>query len=98
MTDSAYELSPMQAGLVSNQPLARDRGTDVIQVEARLDSAIEDPVAFRRAWDETARRHDALRTAFRWRRDGSVEQWAADQVDLPWGIIAPGSRAGILGQ
>lgn len=91
MSDSAYWLSPMQAGLVSNQPLARDRGTDVIQVEAHLESAIEDPVAFRRAWDETVRRHDALRTAFRWRHDGSVEQWAASQVDLPWSTIARGA-------
>jgi amino acid adenylation domain-containing protein len=88
----------MQAGLVSDQRLSLDRGTDVIQVEAHMERAIEDVVAFQRTWAEVVQRHDTLRTAFRWRDDGRVEQWVADRVDLPWRIIDEGDLGSFLAE
>ncbi|HEX2078523.1 MAG TPA: condensation domain-containing protein, partial [Longimicrobium sp.] len=59
----AYELSPVQAGMLFHAQLNPGTGVYVVQLWTRLSGAL-DQAAFREAWAWAAARHPALRTAF----------------------------------
>ena len=66
MTDtSTYPLSPMQQGMLFHQLLEPGSGADIEQMILRVDEPI-DAAAFAIAWEHAARRHEVLRTSFRW--------------------------------
>lgn len=87
-TDS-YPLSPLQLGMAADQPINENLSLDITQLDCVLEPEL-DHDAFRAAWEWAVARHDALRTCFRWTRDGQVVQDLYRQVELPWAII--GSR------
>jgi len=60
-----YPLSPLQSGMLFNQLREPDAGIDIEQIGCTLVGV--DVERFVQAWDALARRHDPLRTRFRWR-------------------------------
>jgi amino acid adenylation domain-containing protein len=59
----AYELSPVQAGMLFQTRLEPDSAVYVVQLWTRLSGTL-DPVAFRDAWAWAVSRHPVLRTGF----------------------------------
>src|SRR5690348_13348437 len=79
----SYPLSPMQRGIVADQPLNASTGLDIIQFDCVFEADL-DPAPFRAAWEWAVARHDALRTCFRMTADGRLTQDLYQRVALPW--------------
>lgn len=89
MTDGpidTYSLSPMQLGIVADNPLADGPSLDVIQLECDLESDL-DINTFAAAWQRAADRHGALRTAFRIGGDGEVRQEVYPPMPFPITVV-----------
>ena len=63
MIGDAYELSPMQHGMLFHAIGEPGSGVDIEQISCRLEEQL-DSAAMLRAWDLVVSRHEILRTAF----------------------------------
>lgn len=61
----AFPLSPMQQGMLFHHLLEPRSGADIEQMVLRFHERV-DPGAMLDAWDAVARKHEILRTSFRW--------------------------------
>ncbi|MFQ6026842.1 MAG: amino acid adenylation domain-containing protein [Dehalococcoidia bacterium] len=64
-TDTTYPLSPIQQGMLFQNLLDPNSGTDITQVVGTIREPI-DLTAFKQAWHWVTRRHAVLRTGFHW--------------------------------
>jgi len=67
---ASYPLVALQPAMLVNHLQAPRSGVDIVQMVCELDERV-DVNALRAAWEGVTKRHDALRTAFRW--DGVAE-------------------------
>src|SRR6267154_2772100 len=81
--EDIYPLSPMQQGMLFHSLLEPGSGAYFVELGCRIESRLDVP-AFRRAWDETVRRHAVLRTGFLWEGLNKPMQVVREKVDLPW--------------
>ncbi len=63
--EASYSLTPLQQGMLFQHLLSPGSGIDGEQAVGRLREAV-DAERLQRAWECVGRRHDALRTRFRW--------------------------------
>ena len=86
LIENAYELSPMQQGMLFHALDEPGSGVDIEQIVCRLDEQLN-VAAMLRAWDLIASRHTILRTAFAW--EGTVEplQQVYDSVQIPSQVL-----------
>ncbi|HET6546397.1 MAG TPA: amino acid adenylation domain-containing protein [Rhodanobacteraceae bacterium] len=78
----AYELSPMQEGMLFHAMSERGRGIDIEQIVITLHEAF-DLQRFRQAWHRLMQRHTILRTRFRWEDVERPRQEVVADVELP---------------
>ena len=82
LIENAYELSPMQQGMLFHAMGEPGSGVDIEQIVCRLDEPL-DTAAMLRAWDLIASRHTILRTAFVWENVAEPLQQVEDAVRIP---------------
>lgn len=82
MTGKAYELSPMQQGMLFHAIGAPNSGVDIEQIVCQLDEQL-DTAAMLRAWDLITSRHTILRTAFAWEGIAEPLQQVYGSVLIP---------------
>ncbi len=82
LIENAYELSPMQQGMLFHAMGEPGSGVDIEQIVCRLDEPL-DTAAMLRAWDLIASRHTILRTAFVWENVAEPLQQVEDSVRIP---------------
>ncbi len=63
--DHSYPLTPMQQGMLFHSLYAPGSGVYIEQMKIDVDEELDVP-SFLRAWHDLVRRHDVLRTGFRW--------------------------------
>jgi amino acid adenylation domain-containing protein/non-ribosomal peptide synthase protein (TIGR01720 family) len=63
--EDIYSLTPMQAGMLFHAVSEGAGAVYFTHMSCRLQGAV-DQAAFRQAWEDVVRRHDILRTSFRW--------------------------------
>jgi len=80
--EGAYPLSPLQEGLLFHAVTAPGSGAYCNQTALLVDGGL-DVAALRGAWQELIARHDALRTAFAWKRQKRPLQLVFASVDAP---------------
>jgi amino acid adenylation domain-containing protein/non-ribosomal peptide synthase protein (TIGR01720 family) len=83
---ATYPLSPLQQGMLFHTVVAPQSGVDIEQIICTLPEPLNIPV-LQWAWQCVIRRHDILRTSFRW---DSLEQPLQDvhfEVDCPFEIF-----------
>ncbi|MGQ0524433.1 MAG: amino acid adenylation domain-containing protein [Betaproteobacteria bacterium] len=78
----AYELSPLQAGMLFHAVDGRIPGVDIEQIVIVLREPLDDR-RFERAWRRVVERHAILRTRFRWSGASHPFQEVLDRVSLP---------------
>src|SRR5690349_7572760 len=81
-SDDAYELSPIQAGMLLHATMRTGGGIDIQQIVAHLDDPV-DVDKLIEGWRYATRRHPVLRTSFRWLDCPQPMQEVQPQVDLP---------------
>ena len=81
--EDAYQLSPMQQGIVFHSLSARDAATYVEQVGWTIDGRL-DEAAFTGAWRRVVERHPILRTGFFWEGLEEPLQVVRRQVEIAW--------------
>ncbi len=86
LIEKAYELSPMQHGMLFHAIGEPGSGVDIEQIVCRLDERL-DTTAMLRAWELIASRHTILRTAFVWEGIAEPLQQVYDSVRIPSEII-----------
>ena len=82
----AYELSPVQAGMLFHAQLNPGTGVYVVQLWTRLSGAL-DEAAFRQAWAWAAARHPALRTGFVYESVSKPLQVVHRAVEIPLRVL-----------
>lgn len=78
---ASYPLSSMQQGMLLQS--LHESGTYIQQLVCELREDLNE-AGLLRAWQEVARRHDILRTAFRWEGISEPLQDVYEEIDLPW--------------
>lgn len=78
-----YECSPLQKGMLFHAVHQPETGLYIEQIRFSLSDALEKEV-FRRAWEKTVERHDALRTTFHWKGINSQLQVVQKKIKVPW--------------
>jgi amino acid adenylation domain-containing protein/non-ribosomal peptide synthase protein (TIGR01720 family) len=86
LIETAYELSPMQHGMLFHAIDAPSSGVDIEQIVCQLDEQLN-ITALLRAWDLIASRHTILRTAFAWEGVPEPLQEVQDSVRVPSQMI-----------
>jgi amino acid adenylation domain-containing protein/non-ribosomal peptide synthase protein (TIGR01720 family) len=86
LIEKAYELSPMQHGMLFHAIGEPGSGVDIEQIICYLDESL-DITAMLRAWDLIASRHTILRTAFVWEGIAEPLQQVHDSVTIPAEIL-----------
>ena len=86
LIEKAYELSPMQQGMLFHAIDEPGSGVDIEQIVCQLDEWL-DTTAMLRAWDLITSRHTILRTAFIWEGITEPLQQVCDSVRIPSEII-----------
>ncbi len=86
LIEKAYELSPMQQGMLFHAIGEPGSGVDIEQIVCQLDERL-DTTAMLRAWDLIASRHTILRTAFIWEGIAEPLQQVHDSVRIPSEMI-----------
>ena len=82
LIEKAYELSPMQQGMLFHAIGASGSGVDIEQIVCQLDERLN-AAAMLRAWELIASRHTILRTAFAWEGITEPLQYVYDSVQIP---------------
>ena len=82
LIQKAYELSPMQQGMLFHAMDEPGSGVDIEQIVCQLDERL-DTSAMLRAWQLIASRHTILRTAFAWEGIPEPVQQVSDSVQIP---------------
>jgi len=82
----AYELSPMQHGMLFHAIGEPGSGVDIEQIVCQLDEPLN-TAAMQRAWELIASRHTILRTAFVWEGVAEPLQQVYESITLPSEII-----------
>ncbi len=82
LIENAYELSPMQQGMLFHAIGASGSGVDIEQIVCQLDERLN-AAAMLRAWELIASRHTILRTAFAWEGITEPLQYVYDSVQIP---------------
>src|SRR5579864_4873665 len=82
----AYELSPMQHGMLFHAIGEPGSGVDIEQIVCQLDEPLN-TAAMLRAWDLITSRHTILRTAFVWEGLAAPLQQVYESVTIPSEII-----------
>jgi len=80
--EDAYNLSPMQQGMLFHSLYAPAYGVYVEQVSALLEGNL-DVIAFEQTWQQVVDRHPCLRTAFVWEDLKNPLQVVGRRVQLP---------------
>jgi natural product biosynthesis luciferase-like monooxygenase protein len=80
---SVHPLSAMQQGMLFHSIYAPESGVNIQQIIGTLRHEL-DSAAFQRAWQYTMRRHEVLRTAFRWDGRGEAVQEVYGEVAVPF--------------
>ena len=78
---SSYPLSSMQQGMLLHS--LHEGGAYIQQLVCDLQEDLNESYFFR-AWQEVARRHEILRTAFRWEGIPEPIQEVYKAIELPW--------------
>lgn len=86
LIEKAYELSPMQQGMLFHAIGEPGSGVDIEQIVCQLDEQL-DTAAMLRAWDLITSRHTILRTAFAWEGIAEPLQQVYEAVSIPSEII-----------
>jgi len=86
LIEQAYELSPMQHGMLFHAIGGPGSGVDIEQIVCQLDEALS-TAAMLRAWELIASRHTILRTAFVWEGIAEPQQQVHDSVRIPSEIL-----------
>ncbi|HZI58071.1 MAG TPA: amino acid adenylation domain-containing protein, partial [Verrucomicrobiae bacterium] len=86
LIEKAYELSPMQHGMLFHAIGESGSGVDIEQIVCQLDEPLN-TVAMLRAWELIASRHTILRTAFAWEGVAEPLQQVCESVTIPSEII-----------
>jgi amino acid adenylation domain-containing protein len=91
-----YPLTPLQHGMLFQSLLQPGSGVNVEQVVCRLGEPV-DAARLEEAWSRVARRHDVLRTRFRWADVPGAVQEVVDEAPLElarhdWSGVAPDAR------
>src|ERR1700723_237173 len=81
-SDDAYEISPIQAGMLLHATMQTGSGIDIQQIVSRLEKAI-DVDRLIGGWRDAMRRHPVLRTSFRWLDCPQPLQQVHLQAELP---------------
>jgi natural product biosynthesis luciferase-like monooxygenase protein/amino acid adenylation domain-containing protein len=94
--DTAYELSPMQQGMLFHNLYAPLSGVFVQQTVCSLHGEL-DVAAFRSAWDRVIDRHPILRSSFRWEGVSEPVHDARSAIEFPiavqdWNGLPPKER------
>jgi amino acid adenylation domain-containing protein len=79
--EDAYELSPLQQGLLFHSVYAPESGVYVLQIEWLLRGEIN-LKAFEHAWQQAVNRHSSLRTCFVWKNLDKPLQVVRQSVKL----------------
>ena len=82
LIEKAYELSPMQQGMLFHAIGEPGSGVDIEQIVCQLDEQLN-TAAMLRAWELIASRHTILRTAFAWEGIPEPVQQVRDSVQIP---------------
>jgi NRPS condensation-like uncharacterized protein len=80
--EHAYDLSPMQLGMLFHSLDSGDAGMYCIHVTYSIRGPLS-PEAFGEAWRKVVSRHEALRTSFHWKGGEKPRQVVHPEVDLP---------------
>jgi len=99
---NAYEISPIQAGMLLHATMQTGSGVDVQQIVARLDPATDVDMLLE-GWLYAMQRHPILRTSFRWLDCPQPLQEVWHRVELPierfdWSDIDPDDHDGRLAE
>jgi amino acid adenylation domain-containing protein/non-ribosomal peptide synthase protein (TIGR01720 family) len=86
LIEKAYELSPMQQGMLFHAIGEVGSGVDIEQIVCQLDERLN-TAAMLRAWDLIASRHTVLRTAFAWEGIAEPLQQVRDSVQIPFEFV-----------
>ena len=86
LIERAYELSPMQHGMLFHAIAEPGSGVDIEQIVCQLDERLNTS-AMLRAWQLIASRHTILRTAFVWEGISEPLQQVYDSVQVPTDLI-----------
>ena len=80
---TTYPLTALQHGMLFHHLLEPDSGVDIEQLVISLPEHIDGDL-LARSWEIVSRRHDVLRTSFRWHQTGSPLQVVHDSVEVPF--------------
>ena len=78
-----FPLTPLQQGMLFHHLLEPDGGVDIEQLVFTLPERV-DAAALRDAWSLITKRHDALRTSFRWDDGEQPVQQVHASVPMSW--------------
>ncbi|MCB1037278.1 MAG: non-ribosomal peptide synthetase, partial [Acidobacteria bacterium] len=81
--EDIYPLSPIQEGMLFQEIYEPGENVYLVQISCRLHGEL-DVAAFRRAWEEVLKRHQALRTAFVWKKTPKPLQVVGREPTLPF--------------
>src|ERR1700739_338951 len=81
-SDDAFEISPIQAGMLFHELSRPGSGVDIEQIVAHLEELVEIDKLIE-GWRYVTRRHPVLRTSFRWLDCPQPLQEVQLRADLP---------------
>jgi hypothetical protein len=95
-SDDAYEISPIQAGMLWYATVRTGSGVDIEQIVAHLEEPVDIDKLIE-GWRQVTQRHPVLRTSFRWLDCPEPLRQVQPQVDLPivrldWSDLDRGER------
>ena len=82
LPNNAYELSPLQQGMLFHALHAGASGVDIEQISMRLNESLE-LSSFAAAWQHVVGQHDILRSRFDWESASAPMQIVESGVTLP---------------
>ncbi|MEG4073438.1 amino acid adenylation domain-containing protein [Microcoleus sp. Pol14C2] len=99
-SESSYQLSPIQQGMLFDSLSGQQSGIDIEQAICSIRENLN-VSAFIKAWQQIVQRHPILRTSFSWSGKEVPLQMVHHQVELPsveqdWRNLSEGDRANQL--
>src|SRR6476469_1147501 len=99
-SESSYQLSPIQQGMLFDSLSGQQSGIDIEQAICSIRENLN-VSAFLKAWQQTVQRHPILRTSFCWSGEEVPLQTVHHQVELPsveedWRNLSEGDRTNQL--
>ncbi|MEG4959437.1 MULTISPECIES: amino acid adenylation domain-containing protein [unclassified Microcoleus] len=99
-SESSYQLSPIQQGMLFDSLSSQKSGIDIEQAICSIRENLNVSV-FLKAWQQIVQRHPILRTSFCWSGEEVPLQTLHQQVELPsverdWRNLSEGDRANQL--